>query len=245
MSAELGLAAAFLVGLLGSVHCLGMCSGIAGLAGATGQAASPGGRLRRVLAYNLGRIFSYALVGLAVGALGDGVYRLLPQARFSDLGMLVSGVFLVALGAYLAGWWQGLAKLEVIGGHAWTALRPLAARLLPIRGPGRALAAGMLWGFLPCGLVYATLVLALSAADPLRSAALMLFFGLGTLPAMLAVGGLGDQLAHWRTRPGVRRAVGVVVIVFGLVTFFGGGPWHAHHAHPAGTDHAGHAQHGA
>jgi uncharacterized protein len=217
----LGLFAAFLVGLLGSVHCAGMCSGIAGLLGAGQATERAPRRIANTLGYNSGRIASYALAGLAAGLLGSGAYTLFPVSRVAEVGLILSGGFMIMLGLYLADWWRGLSTLETFGAGLWKRIQPFSRHLLPVRSPGQAIALGMLWGWLPCGLVYATLVWALFAADPVYSALIMVCFGLGTLPMLLALGGIAEQISRARRHPNVRRGAGVLIIAFGVLTFLG------------------------
>ena len=91
---------------------------------------------------------------------------------------------------------------------------------MPVRSPGQALVLGLLWGWLPCGLVYSMLVWAVSAGDALRGAALMLCFGLGTLPNLLAMGLVAGGLASHLRQGWVRHLAGALVIGFGLYTLW-------------------------
>ena len=216
MPAELTFGAALLVGLLGSSHCLGMCSGIVaalnmGIAG--DLSTRPVSLMSYQLAYNAGRIGSYLLVGLAAGTLGAGLAELGVSAV---AGKLVAAAFMVALGLYLANWWRGLALLEKMGARLWRHIQPLGQRLLPITSPAQAFLLGMLWGWLPCGLVYAVVVWSLTTANTIDAALLMLGFGLGTLPAMLLAGNAFGYLKEWVRAPAVRTSVGVAIIAFGL-----------------------------
>ena len=231
MDTGVTLAAAFAVGLLGSVHCAGMCGGIAGALG-LGLPGRRGGRLAHLLAYNAGRIGSYAAAGALAGWLGAGLDRAwLAEAQW--VGRYLAAAFLVALGLYLGGWWQGLAWLERGGAHLWRHLEPWGRRLLPVTRPSRALALGLVWGWLPCGLVYSALVWAATAAAPLRGAALMAAFGLGTLPMLLLLGGSAGALAAVLRRPGLRRAAGLAILLLAAYTLWGGG--HGGHAAPPAT----------
>ncbi len=216
MQAELGFGAALLVGLLGSSHCIGMCGGIVGALGLgidPRLQSRPQSLLLYHLSYNLGRIGSYVLVGIAAGALGGGLARL----GISPLaGKLLAAAFMVALGLYLGGWWRGLAALERAGLHLWRRIQPLGQRLLPVRRPIQALLLGALWGWLPCGLVYAAVAWSLTAGGAFDGALLMLGFGLGTLPALLLAGKALQQLGQWVRAPATRAAAGAMMIVFGL-----------------------------
>ncbi len=215
MTEPLALSTAFLLGLLGGTHCLGMCGGIA----ATVSLGAPGGRRAPalLLGYNLGRICSYAVAGAIIGSL-SWLLRNQPVL----LGMrLFAGLMLIAMGLYVAQWWQGLTHIERAGAHLWRRLQPLASRLLPVRSLGQALSLGLLWGWLPCGLVYSTLIWASAAADWQLSAQLMTAFGLGTLPSMLLTGLLAQQLRQLLQQRLTRSLSGGLIVIFGLYTI----PW--------------------
>lgn len=237
--AEPGLAAAFMLGLLGSSHCLVMCGGISA---ALGMGASGSRRQFMILLFQLGRVVTYMLLGAGLGTLiaavtglGEG---LLPALR------IVSGLLLIAMGLYVANWWAGLAWLENGGRIIWRRVEPYAKRRLPVSTSGDALAIGLLWGFLPCGLIYTALAWAGTAADWRQSALLMGTFGLGTLPSMLATGLAAEKLTRLLQRRGLRGVAGLLLVAAGLWTI-----WiavqHAEHAgHPANPSHQHHQQKG-
>jgi len=227
---EITLAAAFIVGLLGSTHCIGMCGGIVGaltLGLPEPQRAAPRRLLPYLIAYNTGRIASYSLAGALAGYAGAQLDRLV-LSQVQVVGHYVAGMFLVALGLYLAGWWQGLVWLERGGALLCRRVEPLGRRLLPVRHPVQAIGLGLLWGWLPCGMVYAALAWALTVADPGRGAALMFAFGLGTLPMLLLLGGTAASANRLLRQPALRGIAGAAIIAFGLYTLLGGG--HAGHA---------------
>lgn len=220
MNAEITYFAAFLVGLTGGVHCIGMCGGIVG-ALSLGLPAQVQNRYRRLFpflfAYNFGRIASYTAAGALMGALGALAADLvaLHQARLW-LGLL-AGLFMVALGLYIAGWWQGLLAIERAGGALWRRIEPFARRLLPVHSTGQALLLGMVWGWIPCGLVYTALIWAISAGGALEGGLLLASFGLGTLPNLMAMGLAAARLSALLRRPWVRRAAGLTVLLLGLL----------------------------
>jgi len=215
------LISAFLVGLLGGVHCLGMCGGVSSaLALGVAPGSAPGrGRVMRLLpfllGYNAGRILTYTAAGALIGGLGYLAGEALAEYRAWSWLRLAAGALMVAMGLYLAGWWMGLGALERAGARLWRRIQPLSRRLLPPPTPAHALGLGLLWGWLPCGLVYSALLASTAAGGWLEGAAVMLAFGLGTLPTVLAMG-----LAAGTFRPpvGLRRAAGALVIGFGLWT---------------------------
>ena len=228
---ELTLSAAFLVGLLGGVHCIGMCGGIvAALTGSLdpGIRSSRGRFLAAVLAYNTGRITSYGVAGVALGLLGQQVTVLEPLAGF-PVARIFSGVFMVLLGVYLAGWWPTLRWLEQAGARLWKCIEPFGRRFVPIRHSGHAFVLGLLWGWLPCGMVYAVLALALASASALHGGLTMLAFGLGTLPLMLAMGVSFNALARRLRGRIIRALAGITVLLFGVYTLVAVPPGHAQH----------------
>jgi hypothetical protein len=210
---DVGLLSAFVVGLLGGVHCAGMCGGIVG---ALSFGLKGGRNLPLLLAYNLGRISSYTFAGALVGALGFYFSGLLPVQTAQHVLLSLAGLFLILMGLYLAGWWNALSRLEQAGGHLWRRIEPLGRRLLPVRSVPQALMLGALWGWLPCGLVYSALVWTVSAGGALEGAMLMAAFGLGTLPNLLLMGVAANQLSRWVRNPTVRALAGLLVIGFGL-----------------------------
>ncbi|WP_176517106.1 sulfite exporter TauE/SafE family protein [Pseudomonas faucium] len=211
------LGSALILGLLGGGHCLGMCGG---LMGALTLAIPPEQRARRarlLLAYNLGRILSYACAGLLLGLAGWAV-----ASSPAALALrVVAALLLIAMGLYLAGWWSGLTRIEALGKGLWRHIQPVASRLLPVSSLPRALLLGALWGWLPCGLVYSTLLWAASQGNAGYSAALMLAFGLGTWPVLLATGLAAERVNSLLRRRSVRVAGGLLVILFGLWTMPG------------------------
>lgn len=211
---QIDLASAFIVGLLGGVHCAGMCGGIVG---ALSLGAQDGRQLPLLLAYNVGRIASYTLAGALMGALGYFFSGLLPVQVAQRVLLTLAGLFLVLMGLYLGGWWSALARLEKAGGHLWRRIEPLGRGLLPVRNVRQGLLLGALWGWLPCGLVYSALVWTVSAGGALQGAALMLAFGLGTLPNLFLMGVAAQQLNRWIRHPMVRRLAGLLVIGFGIL----------------------------
>lgn len=200
----------FVIGLLGAGHCVGMCGGIATALGFTSQ-----GNKSTLLSagYNVGRIASYAMAGALVASLGywGKTYLLLgPWLR------ITAGVLLILMGCYLANWWRVLISLEKVGNCLWQRLRPLGNRLLPVTGLKQALLLGMVWGWLPCGLVYAALAYAATADTPPLGALMMCAFGIGTTPAMLIGSLASERVRHVLQGIWQRRVMAVIMIGFGV-----------------------------
>lgn len=211
------LVSAVILGVLGGGHCLGMCGG---LMSALTLAIPPEQRARRwrlLLAYNLGRVLSYAAAGLLTGLAGWAV----ASSPAATVLRVVAGLLLISMGLYLAGWWSGLTRIESLGRGLWRLIQPIANRLLPVSSLPRALLLGALWGWLPCGLVYSTLLWAASRGNALDSALLMLAFGLGTWPVLLATGLAAERVTALLRKRSVRQGGGLLVILFGLWTLPG------------------------
>lgn len=207
---DLSVLSACLVGLLGSTHCLGMCSGLAAV-------TAPGAHgVTGIVTYNAGRLFTYALLGALLGWFGEQLLQVLPQ--LTALLRVLAGLLLIAMGLYVSRWWLGLTQLEKIGVYLWRQLQPITRRLLPVRNYRQMFAAGMLWGLLPCGLVYSTLTWALATADWQQSARLMLAFGVGTLPAMIGVGLIHKSLQDYLRGKQFRSVAGIIIMLMGIWT---------------------------
>ena len=210
---------AFLVALLGGVHCAAMCGGITGVLtlGLPARVRDSSAALTPyLLGYNLGRITSYTVAGALAGGLGAFAVAWPAVHQGQRVLQVLAGLMMLLLGGYLAGWWRVLDRVERAGAMFWRRLEPSGRRLLPVRRPPRALALGLVWGWLPCGLVYSVLVWALAAGGAAEGALLMLSFGIGTLPALLGMGYLAGALTRFTRHPLVRRIAGALVCVVGL-----------------------------
>lgn len=213
------LISAFILGVLGTGHCASMCGGFvsAFVLGNKGQIAP----VRRtpmhwLLSYNLGRIISYSVAGAIAGGLSSSALHLFEVDTARTLAHMLAAFSLIAVGLYLSGWPQLLAPVEKAGHRVWKFLSPLASRFLRVESSFTALRLGMLWGWLPCGLVYSVALTALTTGDPLKGAQVMVFFGMGTLPSMMAIGVAAAGMKRFSTNNIVRRSCGVVVSGFGV-----------------------------
>jgi len=217
------LLSAFVVGFLGGVHCVGMCGGVVSALtfGLPKESRSRiGAMLPFQFSYNMGRISSYVLAGALMGGLGFLFAQVMPVYYAQKTLFLLAGLFMIAMGLYLAGWWFGLTWLEKAGGRVWEKLEPLGKRLMPVRTSKQAFVLGLVWGWIPCGLVYSALVWSVSAGGVLEGAAMMLAFGLGTLPNLLTMGLVAGGMARWSRKAWVRQGAGLMVIGFGLYTLW-------------------------
>lgn len=211
---------AFLLGLLSSTHCLGMCGGIAGTLSCS---LTPEVRQRPLwllsfqLAYNSGRISSYALIGTIAGFSSVLLQHFSPTS--SVVMSLVGALFLLALGCYIAGWFPRLARLEHIGQPLWRLLEPFARQLIPVQSRLRAYIFGLVWGWLPCGLVYSAALYSLTTGNALQSALFMIWFGIGTLPMLLTVGLMASRLTLFLRLPATRKWAGLLIIALAPMPF--------------------------
>jgi sulfite exporter TauE/SafE len=225
---DTGFISVFLIGLLGGTHCVVMCGGI--VSAITVNLPNQSRVWQLHLGYNTGRILSYTLAGAAMGSIGS-LGLLFNDVLPVQLGLYIAAnLMLVALGLYLIGLTQSLSFLERIGQSWWRRIQPYTQRFLPARSFSQALSLGMLWGWLPCGMVYSVLAAALLAGNATRGAGLMLAFGLGTLPNLLLAGLVLKRLQAFVRAKSVRLAAGLLVSgfgVFGLInsTTLGGRLW--------------------
>lgn len=231
VQAEGSLAAAMLVaGLASGVHCLGMCGGIVGAFGAQAPVRFESGGMRRrewqrQLAFNAGRIASYSVAGALAGWVGSAGAALAGVRPAQTALLYFASAMLIVMGFYIAGAGRLFARIEALGMPLWRRLQPLAARLLPAPSLSGAFAAGALWGWIPCGLVYGALATAAFAGGPAGGALAMFAFGLGTLPNLLVAGLAAARLKAWAARPPVRVAAGTIVIAFGVFGILRASGW--------------------
>lgn len=219
--------AAFMLALLGAVHCVSMCGGFVSAI----HAHRPVGvsAVRMSLGYHLGRLTSYTLAGALVGTIGGSLYA--ANVRPVQVALLgLGGVALVLIGLSMMGRAALLKYLEPLGLWLWRGIAPLARRVVPPRHPIHAWLAGMAWGWIPCGMVYAALPLALASGGSWSGAWVMLAFGVGTLPGMVTADLAAAQAARlgtgaplkrggglWqRVRLWLRPAAGGVIMIFGV-----------------------------
>ena len=203
--------ALFLVGLLGGTHCVGMCGGIV-------EALSVGGGNRPSLhlAYNAGRIASYAAAGALAGTVGEAGIALAGTLPVRTVLSVLANLMLVALGLYLLGVTRALAFTERAGQHLWRHIQPLTRRFVPAKTIVQAFPLGVLWGWLPCGLVYSASLYALGSGSAAQGGLYMLAFALGTLPNLLAMGFFAGQLKSFLQHRSIRLAAGLLVAAWAL-----------------------------
>ncbi len=228
----------FLIGLLSAVHCFGMCGGVVS---ALTMSLSPEIRLSNTrlflysLAYNLGRLLSYATAGFLAGLLGQTLISTVAPTSGLPALRLFSAFIIILLGLYLGGWLPKLALIEKLGMPVWKWLQPVGQRFIPVSNPLQAFIFGAIWGWLPCGLVYYALLLSISSGGGLQSAGFMLMFGLGTLLPMLAASMMAGKINSLRSNRLIRRISGGLLILMGgisLLLLFNPGILHSLHFMP-------------
>lgn len=210
------MTAALLAGLFGSAHCLGMCAGISGLFAVNSNITTMRKQLPMAIIYNAGRVMSYALLGVIVGTFGSVVVKASPDIA-GGIRML-SGVVIILVGLKVAFDLRLLNPIERMGGTLWSRIAPAAQRLVPVTSIPRALGLGLVWGWLPCGLVYSVLLIAATSAAPADGAVIMIAFGVGTMPAMVMTGLGAAKLSQLMRRRSTRLGLGLLIVVLGLLT---------------------------
>lgn len=210
------LSAALVTGLLGSAHCLGMCAGISGLFAVNAGIGTLRRQLPMAIAYNTGRVLTYAILGAIVASFGSALIASKPTLARPIL--LITGTVIILIGLQVAFNWRLLNPIERMGGVLWQKLAPIARHLVPVTSMPRALGLGLLWGWLPCGLVYSVLLIAATTAQPLTGAVTMVAFGIGTMPAMVLTGVGAAQLSAIMRRRGARLGLGLLIVGLGILT---------------------------
>ncbi len=221
MSADLTFIAAFIAGVTGSMHCMVMCGGIAGALGMRARTlgvTAPKAFLFSLI-YQLGRLSSYAVAGACVGGFGVIVQALLQWLPIAQALRVVAGIVLIMLGLQLSLRWKLLQPLEQLGASLWRRLAPLA-RHTSNHGVLQTLLLGMIWGWLPCGLIYSMLLLGALQGSALHGAMIMLAFGAGTLPTMLSSSILSAQLTRIMALREMRIGAGLLMMLLGWWTMW-------------------------
>jgi sulfite exporter TauE/SafE len=217
--------AAFVMGLFSSLHCIGMCGSIIGTLTLSLKPEIRNNKatlLPYVFNYNFGRITSYTIAGLLIGSAQALITIPLGLDQGHRVLQLLSALLMAAAGFYIAGWFPRYAYIEKLGSKLWKKIEPYGRGLIPVSSRLQAFLFGMVWGWLPCGLVYAALALAATSGDVLRSGITMLAFGLGTLPSVLGVGIMTDILTKLSRMERAKQAIGLLLVLIALAAVF---PW--------------------
>jgi len=220
---DIALVSAFVVGLFSTLHCLGMCGGIIGALTFSLPAEIREHRWRLfpyISAYNLGRISSYTAAGALFGWLGDSLFNVVSPDSGHLILQGIASAMMIGIGLYLAGWFPRFAMVEHLGKPLWNRLQPWGQKLIPVRSPWHAWLFGLVWGWLPCGLVYSALIISATAGDALYGALFMLSFGAGTLPSVMTAGILTGWMARLSRLSQVKTAVGLLLIGLAITSFY-------------------------
>ena len=215
---EFTIAAVFLAGLGGGVHCAAMCGPLVGIAcGPRTHGLSRTQWLCQALAYNAGRVSTYVIAGALTGAIGATGLALRGEPLTQQMVLAAMSVSLIVLAAYMAGIAPLVRAIEAAGGAAWRRIQPYSRWFLPANTPARAFGLGLVWGWLPCGMVYVALIAALTTADPLHGALVMAAFGLGTLPNLLALSAWFQYVANLARGRLLRTLVAAAIAGMGIL----------------------------
>lgn len=214
-----------LAGFLGGPHCVGMCGGIASAFGGATVTRPPGRAKGRTsdfylhVGYHIGRISSYVIAGALAGGLGSAL--LLTEVNSVRITLFaLAGIMLFGMGMSLWGFPHLLRPFERIGAFFWKRLQPKSLPFFPVRHLRQAVPLGFIWGWVPCGMIYAGLTSALASGQSTEGALILLAFGLGTLPNMLLAGLFASEVRVWLTHRAVRMVAGSVVIWFGVSALY-------------------------
>ncbi|MFT7016848.1 MAG: sulfite exporter TauE/SafE [Cellvibrionaceae bacterium] len=202
------------IGLLGGAHCIGMCGGVIGALTMAVDARNARRRLALIAAYNIGRVSSYVLIAVLFYSLVDRLENYFALSIMRN----IAGLLLIAMGLYIANWWRGLVYLEKLGSHLWRWIQPLSKTLVPVKTIWHALLLGLLWGWLPCGLIYSALVYSATASSVGQAALIMFGFALGTLPTVLLGSFMAERFTTFIKAKNVRVVMALLMIIFGVWT---------------------------
>ena len=238
MNDPLTLTSAFFLGLFSTMHCVGMCGGIIGALSLSLPVETRNKKPKLfayVMTYNIGRIISYGAAGLLAGAIGAGVIQSTGIESGHAVLRIIGVMMMVAIGLYLTGWLPQIASVEKIGIPLWKRLEPIGRKLVPVASLPKALAYGLIWGWLPCGMVYFVLVWALTAGSAVNGALTMVAFGLGTLPTLVTAGFMTSWITRFTHSTRARQVVGLLIIIAAIGSLFipmeGHHGSHQHHHH--------------
>jgi hypothetical protein len=223
MDDPVSLSSAFLLGFFSTMHCIGMCGGIIGALSLSLPIEIRNNKPKLftfVLSYNIGRLLSYSVAGLIAGAVGTSVLQSAGLDQGHAILRIIGVSMMVAIGLYLTGWLPQLASVEKMGIPVWKRIEPIGRKLVPVASIPKALAYGLIWGWLPCGLVYFVLIWALTAGDAINGALTMLAFGLGTLPTLITAGFMTSWITRFAHSTRARQLVGLLIIAMAIGSLF-------------------------
>lgn len=207
-----------MLGFASSLHCAGMCGGIAsGLLLAFDTSGRPLRRAQVLLMSQLGRIVSYVAAGAFLGAVGSEFYGAFNHASAHLIMRWAAAAALAWIGLSMTGFVPALTLIDRLGAPV-TRLVSRPARLAFAAGPAAPFTAGMAWGLLPCGMVYGALFYAMLAGSGGAGGLVMAGFGLGTVPAVMATAFGVSTLRHVAVVPRIRLMAGVALMLIAVLS---------------------------
>ena len=210
---------AFFIGLFSSLHCVTMCGSIIGT---LSYSLKPEIRQDKskmisfIFSYNLGRILSYMLAGFIIGSLESLLTLPLGEQHGHKFLQVVSAFIITGAGFYIAGWFPSFAYIEKTGSYFWKTIEPYGRKLIPVSSLQQAILFGMVWGWIPCGLVYTAVALAATSGDITISTLTMLSFGLGTLPAVMGSGIVSSFITRLTSLQKTKQVVGMLLVLVAI-----------------------------
>lgn len=208
--------AALLIGFVSAGHCIGMCGGVVSVFSTNlplHHRMSTRHKILYILSYNVGRILSYMSAGALIGYSVN--YFAIKSSILLYTVQIFAGTMLIIIGLYLGNWLNLINKTELIGKYLWPFISPISKKFIPFKSPISALPFGMIWGWLPCGLVYSMLTWSAASGSALNGSLIMLGFGLGTLPVMLSLGYFSQHINSFINKPIVRIIGALMIISYG------------------------------
>jgi len=212
---------AFVIGLFSSLHCVSMCGSIIGTLSFSLKPEIRSNKAKMatfIFSYNLGRIFSYVLAGLAIGLIESVVTMPLGEEHGHQVLKIISTLIITGAGFYIAGWFPSFAYIEKTGSRFWKTIEPYGRKLIPVATLNQAFLFGMIWGWIPCGLVYTAVALAATSGDIVTSGLSMLAFGLGTLPAVMGTGLVSSFISRISSLRKTKQIIGMLLVLVAMIS---------------------------
>jgi sulfite exporter TauE/SafE len=212
---------AFVIGLFSSLHCVSMCGSIIGTLSFSLKPEVRSNKAKMatfIFSYNLGRIFSYMLAGLIIGLIESIITMPLGEEHGHQILKILSALIITGAGFYIAGWFPSFAYIEKTGSRFWKTIEPYGRKLIPVATLNQAFLFGMVWGWIPCGLVYTALALAATSGDIVTSALSMLAFGLGTLPAVMGTGLVSSFISRISSLHTTKQVIGMLLVLVAIIS---------------------------
>lgn len=212
---------AFFIGLFSSLHCVSMCGSIIGTLSYSLKPEIRNDKSKMftfIFSYNFGRIFSYMLAGLIVGLIESALTFPLGAEHGHRVLQIISALIIAGAGFYIAGWFPKFAYIEKTGSYFWKTIEPYGRKLIPVTSLKQAFLFGMVWGWIPCGLVYTALALAATTGDITLSVLSMLTFGLGTLPAVMSLGMVSSFITRLSSLQTTKQIIGMLLVVVAIIS---------------------------